>query len=204
MSDTPPDYEASQKVAMANYRKFARNFPHKLAKLEDGAAKRARNRRTPLFVRLEELYKSMDEVFAFVKAYTPCQKGCDSCCHYAVAVPGIEAAYMERKLGIRCDPMPMPNVKTHGLPCPFLADGSCSIYQHRPYVCRKHVALQPESFWCHPDRSNRQGSIMLRFTRFDEAMASLCVEFGTTESRDIRYVFPLGLRADCSTGITGP
>jgi len=203
MNDTPPDYEAIQKAAKENYAKFAREFPRRLAKLEDGAAKRARDSRKSLFVRLEELYKSMDEVFAFVKAYTPCRQGCCSCCYYEIEVGNIGVVHMERNLGIRCDCPPIPIVKPHGLPCPFLRDGSCTIYPHRPYHCRKHVALVPTPYWCHPDRSNRQGFMMLNFATFDEAMANLCFEFGKFEARDIRNVFPWGLgTADARGSIT--
>ena len=34
-------------------------------------------------------------------------------------------------------------------PCPFLDNGSCSIYQHRPLACRSHFSIRnPEQ--CHP------------------------------------------------------
>ena len=38
-------------------------------------------------------------------------------------------------------------------PCPFLDNGSCSIYQHRPLACRSHFSVQnPEH--CHPQNVN--------------------------------------------------
>lgn len=33
------------------------------------------------------------------------------------------------------------------MPCPFLIDGSCSIYEHRPVACREYNVTSPAS-WC--------------------------------------------------------
>ncbi|MGA1876006.1 MAG: YkgJ family cysteine cluster protein [bacterium] len=33
------------------------------------------------------------------------------------------------------------------MPCPFLADGSCSIYHHRPVACREYNVTSPPE-WC--------------------------------------------------------
>jgi hypothetical protein len=30
-----------------------------------------------------------------------------------------------------------------GITCPFLEDGSCSIYEHRPLVCREYLVTSP-------------------------------------------------------------
>jgi Fe-S-cluster containining protein len=36
-----------------------------------------------------------------------------------------------------------------GISCPFLAEGACSIYQVRPYVCAGLIAATPRA-WCNP------------------------------------------------------
>lgn len=37
-----------------------------------------------------------------------------------------------------------------GIPCPFLEDGACSIYTHRPLVCRDYNVVSPPSFCVDP------------------------------------------------------
>ena len=44
------------------------------------------------------------------------------------------------------------------IPCPFLADNACAIYEVRPYVCARIVAVTP-SEWCRPGHP-RQGEAM--------------------------------------------
>ena len=54
---------------------------------------------------------------------------------------------------VECDTYAMQDI-----PCPFLADNACAIYEVRPYVCARIVAITP-SEWCragHP----RQGEAM--------------------------------------------
>ncbi len=43
----------------------------------------------------------------------------------------------------------MSHYQQQGIPCPFLDDGSCSIYAVRPYVCANHYVTTP-SEWCGP------------------------------------------------------
>jgi Fe-S-cluster containining protein len=77
-----------------------------------------------------------------------------------------------------------------GQPCPFLRDASCSIYDVRPFACRKHVSFDTTSYWCHPDRSHLRE---LPLIRFDGAEAAF---FEVTERNtkgifgDIRDFFP--------------
>jgi Fe-S-cluster containining protein len=43
--------------------------------------------------------------------------------------------------------------RDQGLPCPFLVDGSCSIYEVRPYLCVGTVSSTP-SEWCAKESAN--------------------------------------------------
>jgi hypothetical protein len=41
------------------------------------------------------------------------------------------------------------------LPCPFLTENSCSIYEIRPYVCAGVMSVSPPD-WCNPDHPSHQ------------------------------------------------
>lgn len=95
-----------------------------------------------------------------------CRKGCSDCCGQMFQITEIEAAYVSH--GIKKLPeahqsalkkrsqeylgkhkellarhgvseawgsLPPPGLR---LPCPALDDGACSIYEHRPLICRKY------------------------------------------------------------------
>ena len=166
----------------------------RLVRLEEDSVSRARHGKGDVYERLEQLYGSVDEVQAFVLRYTPCRRGCCGCCHYKVNLFGIEATYLERSLGIQREPPLLPLVETHGLPCPFLWNNECTIYQHRPYACRKHLTLDASAYWCQPDRANTATLILAKFSKVEEAIAWLAHESGERQITDIRNFFPSGLR----------
>ncbi|HEV2417107.1 MAG TPA: YkgJ family cysteine cluster protein [Terriglobia bacterium] len=95
-----------------------------------------------------------------------CGKGCCDCCSQMFQITEVEAAYIsstikelppnrqsemrararkylaqrEKLLASRNVPdawgsLPPPGLR---LPCPALEDGACSIYDHRPMICRKY------------------------------------------------------------------
>jgi Fe-S-cluster containining protein len=97
-----------------------------------------------------------------------CHKGCDHCCYHPVFVTLPEALWLYRKLVTRHTWSPALRDKvnktselTFGLnpavwtmamiPCPFLEDHKCSIYQDRPMACRVTLATQ-DPYYCHPHR----------------------------------------------------
>ena len=45
------------------------------------------------------------------------------------------------------------NYSLANIPCPFLAEGACSVYEVRPYVCAGVVATTPQE-WCNPAHPN--------------------------------------------------
>lgn len=82
-----------------------------------------------------------------------CQEGCSSCCHQMVACSPFEAfmiarhlldtqsqestAELKRRLGKHAQLPLDPYVRDDAPnPCPLLVDKRCSIYDHRPAVCR--------------------------------------------------------------------
>lgn len=94
------------------------------------------------------------------KGYVPCKAGCAHCCHMATLVTIEEAEAIAAATGRKMT-MPPPEVlnrsddeikldraEYEGVPCTFLKDGQCSIYQHRPHACRVHYSLDHDSLLC--------------------------------------------------------
>ena len=84
-----------------------------------------------------------------------CKKGCSYCCSNAVMILPQEAMYIVEKLKEegRCEELEMFRKKAQAknettkdkkadeflflkIPCPFLVEGSCSVYENRPMACR--------------------------------------------------------------------
>jgi len=97
---------------------------------------------------LEKLYTFMDETAEFISEYSPCHKGCSSCCNMDVSISDIEVEFIEVKEGIKREKRKSPPKNNFGAPCPFLIEGACSIYKSRPYVCRKYSTLARSEFLC--------------------------------------------------------
>jgi Fe-S-cluster containining protein len=101
-------------------------------------------------------------------------KGCCHCCYEPVYCSSHEVAYIlggltkweEAAVANRLRES-LPKVKASGLldkdmppvmewlamklPCPFLENGQCSVYDRRPLSCRAHIAVGPPD-WCRDRR----------------------------------------------------
>lgn len=105
-----------------------------------------------------EIYGAADEFMeTLVYPFTPCAKGCDYCCHVPVEVTAVEAIVMSDLIGrdIQTGAVPYVNLRD---PCPFLKKGECSIYAHRPLVCRMFATLDSIEA-CAEDREHTMHSI---------------------------------------------
>lgn len=106
---------------------------------------------------IQSLHASLDTVSQHWRSADEkieCQPGCASCCSARVEVSDPEAIHIARHLLS----MPLPTLETiqaklraNGqarassrvarVPCAFLEQGLCIIYEHRPAVCRKAHSL---------------------------------------------------------------
>lgn len=100
-----------------------------------------------------------------VAQVSACRKGCSHCCHIPLAVSDIEARLISQRTGRPMRAVPdapstgqvaagstLPGTPAddagYTRPCPFLRDGECSIYEHRPLACRTHLNLDEDDFLC--------------------------------------------------------
>lgn len=81
-----------------------------------------------------------------------CREGCSHCCHIPVHVTPAEAALLVHtgRMAINSDRLReqagMSDAQFMALPierrrCVFLSDNRCSVYEHRPMNCRKHMVI---------------------------------------------------------------
>jgi len=108
---------------------------------------------------LSALTKNLDGFFENQKDFIKCTAGCSHCCkagHYPLTELEYEfvkigfnklgeekqaqirqsclESYKERKLFVRNG----NPINSFSYACPFLADDLCSLYEHRPLICRTH------------------------------------------------------------------
>ena len=107
--------------------------------------------------RLKVARQLVDEFARTIEPLAACRRGCAHCCHIKVEMTEIEAEQLGAAIKRR------PNAKysymvddvdayNYNTPCPFLAkDHSRSIYEHRPFACRKHHNLDQDEVFCRLD-----------------------------------------------------
>lgn len=92
-----------------------------------------------------------------------CVAGCSACCKILamcsqteatlIAMVVLERSGVEARLraaSLFCQPgVNREAYHEAGIPCPFLQDGRCDVYEWRPAVCRWHYSLQDPSY-CEP------------------------------------------------------
>lgn len=104
-------------------------------------------------IRLRHIAGERSRIFASSAA---CGSGCNHCCHIETTVPRSEAKLIAKAIGLRLaepdERLTMETIagrrKFFGVPCSFLVDGKCSIYVHRPLVCRTLVNLDSVDTLC--------------------------------------------------------
>ena len=97
--------------------------------------------------------RQMAETFAdAVAPQAACSDACDGCCHQPVSVTLQEAEVISREIGVPLQTptewSTLPVMKYAGQACPFLQDARCTIYQHRPMVCRLIFNMDADALLC--------------------------------------------------------
>jgi len=82
------------------------------------------------FILQQKLDARITELSNLHESYMVCKKGCSSCCMNFGMLP-IEYYAIQHALGVHAFPQ-----VSHDDSCKFLKNGMCSIYAHRPFICR--------------------------------------------------------------------
>lgn len=166
-----------------------REVPASLERREAALIEKLASSKKNSLNKLAQIYEFTDAFNQFVDSYTPCKKGCSSCCHYPVSVTRIEIDYIERETGHRRLKKPHEHADFMGTSCSFLKRGSCSIYAARPFACRMHHVLYSNAALCEPEVSLDREGPKINSSNLNQAYFNLRIESGSHDVMDIRQVF---------------
>src|SRR3989344_2408724 len=108
--------------------------------------------------------------------HSACKNGCSHCCHIGVMVTSAEAKLMGSKIGV---------------PCTFLGDKGCEVYENRPYMCRTQLNVDNDERLC---RIVKGQTINVPYA--DATVLKAAMTIAAMKDRgvaDIREWFPHGL-----------
>jgi Fe-S-cluster containining protein len=178
----------AQKMAKLNMERISKEIPPLLEKKEEELYDRFIKYPTIPIIDLGTLFNFMNEINNFCSKYLPCHKGCDYCCYIPIDISTLESEYIRTKTGIVNNKNPI-FVDKKDSACPFLVDHCCSIYEYRPYVCRKHNALYDNPELCGNAKYNGIEFTQFKFTEVEKSYEYLVNRSGSIIC-DIRGWFP--------------
>jgi len=109
----------------------------------------------PLDRKVIKLRQIADKAAEVIQPFTPCRKGCSACCHNPAVISEMDAMLIAESTGASvAKPARVFEVtagaearqaffsRYAGVPCAFLRDGACTIYENRPVVCRVQHSIE--------------------------------------------------------------
>lgn len=151
--------------------------------------------------RLRELYAIVDEWMSYNGENVACRRGCNHCCHIAVAVFEDEAKMIGAHLNVEPEKPPRYRMDFNDVPfgpsfpCTFLKNGECSIYEHRPLNCRTHVNMDVDALLCEMRDGACYSAPLMNSVLFNCAYIYICApgaQFGEQPKlAELREFFPL-------------
>lgn len=172
--------------ARVNCERLIASFPQRLTRQEAAIFGRLSVAKISPLKKLAAIYELVDAISDHIHRSTPCKRGCSGCCHYTVSISEIEIQFIETNSKKRRAKTLLPKGDFHGTACPFLKNNECSVYEARPYVCRRHHSLAPDSQWCAPDAAFEEDFARVEFSELERAFGQLRAG---SPAMDIRQVF---------------
>jgi uncharacterized protein len=194
---------ASERAARANAQRAATAAAkdHRGWSVRFSALQKAQ--RKPV-VKLMELRSLTDASTRPIAEVAACRKGCSHCCHIPVALSQGEADLIGQEIGLKPMRLAPESVSVgtdygYHRPCPFLVDGSCSIYASRPLSCRWHFNLDTDATLCEL-REMPVPVPLADMRRYQWVYATITVDQAVA---DIRDFFPPERVASRKKGVAG-
>lgn len=178
------DYEESLAFSRKKYEQLSSQVTPRIQQREDSLLQKLQNSNLGRLKKLEFFFGEMDVIYDFLHKFTVCAKGCNHCCHYEIAITDLEVDYIKSKVKtkkLKFSPL--------GQSCPFLKKGICSIYEHRPFICRRHLSIADTSRWCKADICNDYSFPLIRLSEIDKCYGYLVGQQGMNSLKDIRRAF---------------
>lgn len=148
--------------------------------------------------KLHRFRKLADRIQQSVLPHSVCKSGCSHCCNIAAEVSGIEAELIGAEIGVT--PATVRTIELgnqsryFGTPCPFLAEGKCSIYESRPMSCRLHFSIGYSADLCSTSVAPEESSIPnVNFQYFHRALAQTFLAKGYGDIRQYFGTAPVSL-----------
>lgn len=187
------EIEASVKVNMDRLERHHKEI-HRILFVETDAAV---SMKASEAVKLTRLRCAASDLGRVVGAVAPCSPGCDHCCKMAVSLTYGEAKLIGDRIGIQ--PI-MPKTinmdreelvqKYMGVPCTFLEDGLCSIYDDRPLACRTHFNVSNYPDLCDIIKHPAQSMPAFDFSNMWLGAMEIAIEANDMVFCDLRDFFP--------------
>lgn len=186
--------QAAQARSKERLMAFLAVMPKKLDQRDDEIAGSLLRENSSGKVKLGKIYSLMSAVGREVAPHVACTKGCSDCCKMNVSISIIEAERLSlmsgRNLAAVSRPVRHRSDEFSGIPCPFLQDNACTVYEHRPFACRAHYSFDDTAYWCHPDRSNAAEFSLLESGGAKQAYQEIVMKSRLSGFADIRDFFP--------------
>ncbi len=151
----------------------------------------------PLDRKVIRLRRIADAAARVIAPFTPCAKGCSACCHNPAIINELDAMLIAEQTGaVLATPSRAFDVtagedarraylaRYAGVACTFLKDNACSIYAHRPVVCRVQHSLEDSAAGCEGGRQPAAVDLTEIYLGERRMMGSLMIY------ADIRDFFP--------------
>ena len=151
----------------------------------------------PLDRKVIRLRRIADSAARVIAPFTPCAKGCSACCHNPAIISELDAMLVASETGVvLATPRHVFDVtagaearraylsRYAGVACTFLKDNVCSIYKHRPTVCRVQHSLEDSAAGCDGGRQPAAVDLTEIYLAELRMMGSLMIY------ADIREFFP--------------
>lgn len=190
------DTEAAQIRRQA----FVDALPKRLIELEGSLSTDIARENASARSKIRKIYRLMDQIAEVRAPHVACAGKCADCCRMNVSISRLEAKLIAETTGLKV--ATVENSIRHeqdrfvGVACPFLRDDLCTIYEHRPLVCRNHASFYATANWCMPEYSLRTDAPMVNFSGIDEAYVAVSSGRDRLILADIRDFFPVASGAD--------